>query len=273
MNFSIAMSVYKNDNPVYFARALRSITEDQTVKPNEIVLVVDGPISQQLDAVIAGFDNICSLKIIRLKENKGLGNALKLALENCSNEIVARMDSDDVSLPKRFEEQLGFFLEHPDVDILGSDISEFRETEDEIVDYRRVPVANDDIKKYIKKRCPLNHMTVMYKKTAVIRCGNYVDLFNNEDYFLWVRMLLHNSVMANTGTVLVKVRIGKDMYRRRGGKEYYASEKYLQKYMLKYRVISLFRYCDNIAKRWIMQCLLPTGLRSWAFRTFARSKR
>ncbi len=270
--FSVAISVYKNDKADYFDRALESITDLQTVKPSEIVLVVDGPIDEQLNNIIKKYESkYPGFKSIRLAQNAGLGNALKTAVENCSYELIARMDSDDISMPTRFEEQLNAFNSNPDLDIVGGDISEFIDSEDNIVAYRRVPKEDSEIKEYIKTRCPLNHVTVMYKKTSVEKAGGYQDLFWNEDYYLWIRMMINNAKFANTGTELVNVRTGADMYARRGGKKYFKSEKYLQKYMLKHKIIGYPTYISNVAKRFIVQRCLPNGLRGWVFRKFART--
>ncbi|MBE6707018.1 MAG: glycosyltransferase [Ruminococcaceae bacterium] len=271
--FSVAISVYEKENAVFFNRALESITEIQTVKPSEIVLVVDGPIDDELDAVITKYEKKYDIfKVIRLSKNVGLGNALKIAIENSSYELIARMDSDDVALPSRFEEQLRAFKENDKIDIVGGDISEFIGEEKNIVAYRRVPCIDDEIKKYLKKRCPFNHMSVMYKKSSVDLAGGYMDLFWNEDYYLWIRMALQGAVMANTGTVLVNVRTGSDMYKRRGGKKYFQSEKFLQKYMLNHAMINRITYIENMLKRWIIQRLLPNSLRGVVFRTLARKK-
>lgn len=270
-NFSVAISVYKNDTAEYFDRALESITDLQTVKPSEIVLVVDGLINDDLNKVIEKYENKYNIfKIIRLSQNGGLGNALKIAVENCSNELIARMDSDDVAVSTRFEEQLKMFEQYPDLDIIGGDISEFIGVEENIVAYRKVPEEDSEIKNYMKYRCAFNHMTVMYKKSAVEKAGGYLDLFWNEDYYLWIRMQLCGAKFANTGTVLVNVRTGADMYARRGGRRYFESEKFLQKYMFEQGLTEYSTYITNVAKRLIVQRCLPRSLRGWVFRKFAR---
>ncbi len=271
LKFSVAMSVYRNDDPAQFDRALESITVLQTVKPDEIVLVVDGPVGDGLNGVIAKYEALFSIfRVIRLEKNGGLGNALRLAVEHATYELIARMDSDDVSLPTRFEEQLRYFSENGEVDIVGGDISEFVGEEENVVAYRKVPCSDAEIKAYMKKRCPLNHVSVMYKKAAVLNAGGYLDLFWNEDYYLWIRMAEKGAVMGNTGTVLVNVRTGADMYSRRGGKKYFKSELFLQKYMLERKMIGRTIYLENVLKRWIVQRLLPNRIRGWVFRTFAR---
>lgn len=273
MKFSVAMSVYKNDNAQHFDRALESITAFQTVKPSEIVLVVDGAVDDKLNGVIEKYELTYPIfKVIRLDKNSGLGNALKLAVENASYDLIARMDSDDVSLPMRFEQQLAFFEKDSSLDIIGGDISEFIGEENNIVAYRKVPTAHNEIRKYMQIRCPFNHMSVMYKKSAVLKAGGYLDLFWNEDYFLWIRMQLAGAKFANTGTILVNVRTGADMYARRGGKHYFQSEKYLQKYMLEHKMITRSTYISNILKRRIIQIYLPNWLRGWVFRKFARGE-
>lgn len=271
--FSVAISVYKSDNPAFFDRALNSITENQTITPNEIVLVVDGPVSDSLNEVISKYENKYGIfKIIRLEKNGGLGNALKIAVENATFELIARMDSDDVSLPTRFEEQLRYFQLNPEIDIVGGNITEFIGEENNIIGQRLVPVSNEAIREYMKERCAMNHVSVMYKKTAVQNAGGYQDWFWNEDYYLWIRMWLNGAIFANTGSVLVNVRVGEEMYQRRGGSKYFESEKGLQDYMLNHGMITHLTYIKNITKRLIIQKLLPNKIRGWVFRTFARKK-
>lgn len=270
--FSVAISVYKSDDPEFFDRALFSITEMQTIKPDEIVLVVDGPVCEELNRVIEKYEQLYSIfHIIRLEKNGGLGNALKIAVENSKHDLIARMDSDDVSLPTRFEQQLKYFEEHPEVDIVGGDITEFIGDESNIVGKRVVPKSNEEIREYMRRRCAFNHMSVMYKRNAVQGAGGYQDWFCNEDYYLWIRMWLNHVVFANTGSVLVNVRVGEEMYQRRGGWKYFKSEAELQRFMLKKGVISAPRYLVNVSERLILQVLVPNKVRGFLFRKLARS--
>ncbi len=269
MKFSVLMSVYQKDDPQWFQTAIESVL-NQSVKPNEIVLVIDGPIPELLNKTVSALEKDPLFKVVRLEKNVGLGNALAEGLKHCSHELVARMDSDDLSLPSRFEEQIRLFKENPALDIVGGDISEFIGDETNIVAYRKVPQSNQAIQAYLKKRCPLNHVSVIFKKSAVQAAGGYLDLFWNEDYYLWIRMAEHGAIMANTGTVLVNVRTGSDMYQRRGGKKYFESEKFLQDYMLERKMINRKTYLENVLKRWVVQRALPNRLRGWVFRTFAR---
>ncbi len=271
--FSIAISVYKSDKPSLFDRALSSIIEMQTIMPDEVVLVVDGIVSEELNAVINKYENKYNIfNVIRLEKNGGLGKALKIAVENAKYNFIARMDSDDVSVPTRFEQQLKYFELHPETDIVGGDITEYIGEVSNIVGKRSVPKTNPEIGEYMKTRCAMNHVSVMYRKSAVQDAGGYQEWFWNEDYYLWIRMWLKGSTFANTGTVLVNVRVGEEMYQRRGGSKYFESEKRLQNYMLKHKMISRLTYVKNVVKRLIVQKMVPNKLRGWIFRNFARSK-
>lgn len=273
LQFSVAMSVYKNDKAEFFDRALESITDMQTRRPDEIVLVVDGPIGDDLNAVIDKYAQKYDIfNVLRLEQNGGLGNALKLAVEHAKYPLIARMDSDDVAVENRFETQMAYFEAHPETSVLGGDITEFIGEEANVVGKRDVPTGDKEIKEYAKKRCPFNHVAVTFRKDEVLKAGGYQDWHFNEDYYLWVRMQLAGATFANTGSVLVNVRVGEDMYRRRGGRKYYKSEKALQKYMKKHKMIGFTTYLSNVTKRFIVQVLLPNRLRGWVFKKFARKQ-
>ena len=269
--FSVAMCVYGGDDPQWFAQAVDSIL-NQTAKPDEVVLVVDGPVPETLDTIICGYEQDPVFRVVRLAENQGHGNARRASLAACTNELVALMDADDLSVPDRFEKQLAMFAAQPDADIVGGMIDEFVESPDKVVGARHVPCTDEDIKVYLKGRCPMNQVTVMFKKSSVDAVGGYVDWYNDEDYYLWVRMYLAGMKFANTPDILVHVRVGADMYRRRGGWRYFKSEAKLQKYMWKNGVIGFGTFAVNVAKRLIVQVLLPNRLRGWVFKAFARSK-
>lgn len=268
--FSVLMSVYKNDNSEHFKMALDSII-NQTIVPSEIVLMVDGPVPNEVNNVILSYQkNYSLLKVVRFEQNQGLGKALHEGVLNTSYELVARMDSDDIAESTRFEKQLKCFENDSNLSIVGGVISEFIDTPDNIVGYRKCPCYDGEIKKYMKKRCGFNHMTVMFRKSEVLRVGNYQDWFWNEDYYLWIRMLIAGCKFANLPNVLVNVRVGKEMYARRGGRKYYNSERDLQKYMLNNKVISRVQYMYNVFIRFAVQVAMPNWLRGWVFRTFAR---
>ncbi len=269
--FSVSICVYGGDNPEHFEIAVESIL-NQTAAPAEVVLVVDGPVPARLDEIISSYEHNPVFKVIRLSENQGHGEARRVGLVNCSHEIVALMDADDISVPNRFEKQLEVLCSDETLSIVGGNIAEFIGGPDHIVGYRIVPQTDVEIKEYLKTRCPMNQMTVMFRKKAVSSVGGYLDWYCDEDYYLWLRMHLAGMRFANISEVLVNVRVGKEMYQRRGGWKYFASEAKLQKYMLQNRVIGYPTYLANVAKRLIVQVLLPNRLRSWVFQTFARNK-
>lgn len=270
--FSVCMSVYQKDRPEYFRIALKSII-NQTIKPNEIVLVIDGPVSEDIENIINEYKQKYSLiKTIRLPQNRGLGNALNIAVINASHSLIARMDSDDISLPDRFERQLLCFEKDSELSIIGGGITEFVEVDNNIVGYRICPLSDSKIKKNMKHRCAFNHMTVMMKKNDVIKVGNYQDWFWNEDYYLWVRMMEAGCKFQNLQEILVNVRVGADMYARRGGVKYFKSEATLQYYMLKHNIINGPQYSVNVFIRFLVQIILPNKLRAFVFQNLFRKK-
>ncbi|MFH7818874.1 glycosyltransferase [Neobacillus thermocopriae] len=270
-NFSVSMCVYKNDNPKHFEEALRSII-NQTVKPDEIVLVVDGPIPSTIESVIKIYEDEPFFKVIRLPKNVGHGNARRIGLENCSNELIALMDADDISVSDRFEKQIQCFKQNPNISIVGGNIKEFIDSKDNIVGIREVPENDIDIKQYLKRRCPFNQMTVMFKASEVKNAGGYKDWYHNEDYYLWIRMYQCGATFMNLKDSLVLVRVGNEMYRRRGGWKYFKSEAKLQKYMLDHKIISSMSFIKNVIIRFILQVLMPNRLRGYIFKKYARKQ-
>ena len=235
------------------------------------MLVVDGPVSDDINNIINKYKEETGIfNVIYLEKNTGHGNARSISLNNCKYDLVAIMDSDDISIPTRFEQQIKAF-ENNNYDVVGGDISEFIDDEVNIISKRCVPKTDKEIKKFLKVRCPLNNVTVMFKKDSVQKVGGYLDWYCNEDYYLWIRMYLANAIMANTGTILVNVRIGKDMYKRRGGDEYYQSEIGIQKLMLEKSIIDKKTYTLNCIKRWIVEKALPSNLRGLVYKFFARN--
>lgn len=269
--FSVAMCVYGGDNPEWFELSVESIL-NQTVKPNEVVLVVDGPVPQALDEIIKRYLQREDFKVIRFAENQGHGNARRESLNHCSNDLVALMDADDISLPNRFELQLAEFSKDNELSIVGGNITEFCGAQENIVGRRNVPCSDAQIKEYLKFRCPMNQVTVMFKKSHVDDVGGYIDWFCEEDYYLWIRMHLKGMKFANVPQVLCNVRVGEDMYRRRGGWKYFKSEAKLQKYMRNEKIISFAEFFVNVSKRFIVQVMLPNSIRGWVFKKFAREQ-
>lgn len=203
---------------------------------------------------------------IYLKENQGHGNARRVSLQNCRNELVALMDADDISLPQRFMHQLQRFAKNDALSIVGGQISEFSGDERNIIGIRKVPEKHGDICQYLKKRCPMNQVSVMFKKTDVENAGGYQDWFCEEDYYLWIRMMEAGCIFENVPEILVNVRAGENMSSRRGGWKYFRSERKLQKYMLAKGIITFSQYIYNITLRFSGEVILSNSLRSKIFK-------
>ena len=270
-DFSVIISIYNGDNPEYFKVAIDSIL-NQTIAPNEIVLIVDGPVSDELVSIIGEYQQSCKcFRPIFLEKNVGLGNALRIAVEVCSYNLIARMDSDDIAVNDRFEKQVIHFELDDSLGILGGAISEFIGNPHNIIGKRVVPITDSEIRNYLKRRCPFNHVTVMFKKDEVVKAGNYQDWFLNEDYSLWIRMLESGCKFGNIPDVLVRVRIDNETYKRRGGQKYFLSEAKLQKYMFEKKIIGLAQLIMNVLIRFVIQILMPNYLRGLFIRTMARN--
>lgn len=265
--YSVLMSLYKKEKPEYLRLAIDSMI-NQTVSPDEIVIVEDGPLTDELYAVL---DEYSMLHRVKNETNLGLGISLQKGLLATKNDVVARMDTDDIAGISRCEKQLEFLNSNPDISVVGGQIEEFIGSPDHIVAKRIVPLKDIELKEFNKKRCPFNHMTVMFKKKDITEAGSYQDWFWNEDYYLWNRLALAGKKFANLPDVLVLVRTGEDMYQRRGGIKYFQSEAKLQKFMLDNNIINKPRYLINISERLVLQVLMPNKLRGWIFRTFARN--
>ena len=266
------MSVYEKENPKYLDVALNSII-NQTVSPNEIVIVKDGKLTDDLDSIINKYSNKYSdlFKIIHLKENIGLGKALSIGILSCKYDLIARMDSDDICKEDRFEKQINLYRDNRNIDLVGSYISEFENNPNIIKKIRKVPINHNEIVRYSKRRNPLNHMTVMYKKDAVLSSGNYQDSFLTEDYDLWVRMILNNKKFINIAENLVNVRCNEDTYKRRGGLKYIKSEYKLQKKFLDRKFINFYEFSSNLLIR-IGVRILPNKIREYIYNKILREK-
>lgn len=270
LKFSVCMSVYHGDCPVFFKNAIESLYA-QTRQPDEIVLVVDGPVGEEINQVIAGFASSHeTFKVIRLEKNSGHAIARQTGLDAAQYEYIAIMDSDDLAVKDRFEKQMTYIEVHPEVDALGGQIDEFIGNPSNVVGTRTVPQTDEEIKTYLKSRCPMNLVTVMLKKEAVQKVGGYIDWYCEEDYYLWVRMVEQGMTFANLPENLVNVRVGEEMYQRRGGMRYFKSEASLQHYMYRHGIISLPRYLYNVAGRFTVQVAMPNKMRSFVFQKLFR---
>lgn len=243
------MSVYKKDNAKYLSRALLSIYDEQTIKPDEIVVVFDGPLTKELYEVLDSFrkgkENI--VFYYPQETNKGLGEALKIGSEYCTGDYIFRMDADDISHPQRFEKQISYVKANLQIDVVGTDIAEFYfNPDEENLRMRVCPNNHADIVKMGKKRNPMNHVTVCIKKTALQKSGGYESLLLIEDYYLWLKMISAGCLFSNINETLVYVRIGNGFHSKRGSKTRISSWKFIQKYMVKSGMITRFEAFMNM---------------------------
>ncbi len=218
MNYSVLMSVYSKEKPAHLLKSIQSVL-NQTVLTDDFVIICDGPLTDDLYEVLHSFEILHPrmFNIQKREKNEGLGSALSYGIKIVKNDIVMRMDSDDICVRDRAEKQLKLMETY---DLVGSWISEFERDEDNIIGYRRVPQNYLEIRKYAKKRCPFNHPTVMFKKEIILNAGNYQTMLFVEDYYLWIRILLNSEKVYNSQEVLVNMRSGRDMRARRSGKVY-----------------------------------------------------
>jgi glycosyltransferase involved in cell wall biosynthesis len=238
------MPVYSKEDPLFLEAALRSILDEQTIVPDEVVIVEDGPITIALEMVLDDFQNRHHDRINRykLEYNQGMGIAMNHGLKRASFEWIARMDSDDIAIPNRFEVQLNFLEKNPQIDVLGSSIEEFNIIPGDLGRFRTLPQGNDDIVKLMKFRNPINHMTVFFRKEIALRAGGYWPNKYNEDYNLWYEMRKTGAMFYNLSENLVHVRVGNDMIGRRSGYSYFALEKILLKKFYNDSFITPFEY-------------------------------
>ena len=270
--YSFLASIYKNTKTDEMEVCVESMI-NQTVPPEQIVIVIDGPIGNEL------LDYVNDLKekapelytLVPLETNHGLGLALREGMLYCRNEFVARIDTDDINVLDRCEKQLAIMMEDPSLSVCGSNIKEFIGDVTNIVAERVVPEKHKDICKYLKKRCPINHMTAMLRKSDVEKAGGYLHWHYNEDSYLWARMYLARCRFYNIQESLVYARVGKEMYQRRGGYKYYKSERDLFRFMRKNKIINGIEYLVAVMIRFIVQVLMTNRVRQWFFKTFARS--
>lgn len=272
MKFSVLMSIYHKEKSEYFNRAMSSIWTEQIVKPNEIVLVQDGKLTNELYKAIEDWQQKLGsiLKLVKLEKNVGLGEALNTGLKECTYNLVARMDTDDIALKNRFKKQLIIF-DGLDIDICSSWIEEFVTDENEIDSIKKLPEKHISIVKYAKFRSPLNHPAVMFKKNVIEKVGGYKPFPFLEDYYLWARLIVSDAKFYNIQESLVKMRTGNGLVARRVGWEYFKNEVSLQKEFLSMGLINHFDFTINVTTRFILRNL-PLKLGKLTYNLIRRVK-
>lgn len=271
MNFSVLISLYIKEKHESLAECLESL-KNQTLQANEVVIVFDGKITSELEDVVSQYSKELPIKVIRLAENVGLGKALQKGVLACNYEIIARMDTDDIATPDRFEKQINFLKANPQVSVLGSNISEFNLQPNDLKRKRVLPEKHSEIYKFAKFRCPINHPTVVFKKEDVLQSGNYSGkLLLWEDYTLWVTMLSKGYIFHNLQENLLHFRVkdGRETIKRRSGLKYALNELKFAKYMRKIGFLSSLEYLKFITLRPLGR-LLPTGILLYIYNKFYR---
>lgn len=265
--YSVLMSVYYKENAEYLRASMNSIWK-QTIKTDDFVLVCDGPLTEALDLVIEAMETRYPevLHVIRLAKNTGLGNALNIGIKYCKHELIARMDSDDISIPERCEMQLKRFSENPEISICSGTVVEFTDTIDNVTGKRELPELDPDIKIFSRKRNPFNHPAVMFKKSIVECVGGYKETFHLfEDYYLWIRMLQAGAVGNNIKETILYMRTPLELYERRGGVYYTLDMLRFHKWILSTKWSTLFDFATGALPHAVV-CLLPNYIREKVYK-------
>lgn len=272
-NFSVLISIYCKENPVYFEKSLASLVH-QTLVPDEIVLIKDGPLTEDLEKVlkeyVLHYPNL--FKIIALPVNKGLGNALSIGILECSSELIARMDTDDICVLNRFEKQINFIDNNPGIDLVGSNVEEFNNHPGDLQRFRKMPEQGNELLKYSKYRSPVNHPSIMFRRQKVIDAGNYTsDILMMEDFSLFVRMLNMGCVFYNIQEVLLNFRVGVDLevIKRRSGLIYFKNEWKFAKLALKIGHLNFYEWLFYIIFKLPLR-LMPPQVIQFVYNTFLR---
>ena len=276
MKLSVVVPIYKNNDAQQLCVSLDSLLR-QTLLPNEILIVADGPVSTELEREVERLKvKVQSSKLPievnyqKFEQNEGLGEAMRKAVFVAKGDYIARMDADDICLPNRFEKQMNCFEKDANLSVVGGQIAEFNGDVKNITGRRVVPLEHEEIESYMKSRNGMNHVTTILKKKDLIDSGNYQSFFLLEDYYLWVRMIQCGCRFKNVNEDVVLVRAGKEQMDRRGGIEYFKRQCEVFKYMLKTDFISLPRFLASIIERGIVHVLLPVPMRSLFYSVFLR---
>lgn len=271
---TVCMAVYKNDNAAWLRESIDSIL-GQSYKPEQVILVIDGPISSALMSTIRSYGT--KLEVVQIPENKGLWNALNVGIQHSRNELIARMDADDISVENRLAKQLEVMQQDPELGILGGQIIEFttdsvRESPKKLQSMRSVPLGYKEIVKFSKRRSPLNHPTVMYRKSIIERLGGYSRLNRSEDYDLWMRAIQDGVKIRNIEDVLLYFRTDRAAIKRRKTIATVREHILLRGRFLRRGYISIVDYIVVCAGFAII-CVAPTSVVDTLYRWFLRKGR
>lgn len=264
--FSVLLSVYKKENSWFLNQALASIYEGQNLKPSQVVLVMDGELTTELDDAVAVWQEKLGsvLTIVPLTKNVGLGAALNEGLKHCRYELVARMDTDDVALPGRFAKQVEFMIANPDIAASSAILEEWDSTLQKKLGVRSLPLEPDAVLKFAKRRSPLSHPLSIFRKSVVLELGGYPPLRKAQDYALWSLLLSKGHKLANLSDVLLKMRTGNEMLGRRGW-QYFKHEFQLLKFQKEIGFLSGAEFVVNLVLKGGLR-LAPDFVKHWAYK-------
>ncbi|WP_367987889.1 glycosyltransferase [Vibrio sp. NTOU-M3] len=269
-DFCVLMSVYEKDNENYLNEALESLLS-QTVKANEVIMIADGPLKDGQISIINKFKKILNIRIINLDENKGLAHALKIGVESSNYEWIARMDSDDICYPERFALQTEYLKLNPSIDIVGGNITEFQ-IKGKTISKRLVKENHEKIIEFSKFFSPMNHVTVMFRKSAVLNAGNYNQKYTMmEDYPLWMAMISNGAQFHNIQRPLVDVRV-EGLSSRRKGLKYAKTEANMLIDFYKKKYIKLHHLIINLTIRFPIRTIASPMIKYAYMLTRGKSK-
>lgn len=273
-NFSVLLSVYYKEKPQYLKQALDSVFQ-QTLRSDDVILVEDGRLEDhnpELEFLVREYEAMYpELHVVRFSQNRGLGYALNDGLAYCKHDIVARMDTDDIAKPERFEQQMQVLTEHPEYGLISSWVEEFEDIPGDSQSVRKVPETPRENLEYARSRCPVNHPTVMYRKSEVLQVGGYQTKLFPEDYFLWIKMLQNGTRIYNIQKSLLWFRYSSETIKRRGGWKYAYDELKTQHNIYKMGFIDVFTFMKNILIRFIVR-ILPMRIRVEVYKLIRRIK-
>lgn len=269
MTFSVLLSVFAQEKVEYLNQAIFSVWDQQSLKPSQIVLVKDGPLTPALDGLIYDWQLKLEhvLTLVSLPENVGLGAALNEGLKYCRHDLVARMDSDDVSLPERFKKQIEFMELNPDVVASSAILEEWDTDMTRCIGMRNLPVGFPVLARFAKRRSPLSHPLVVFRKGVIESVGGYPSLRRAQDYGLWSLLLVKGYKLANLPMVLLKMRAGNEMLSRRGW-QYFKEEYHLLKYQKEIKFLAISDFYINVMIKLALRTS-PRFIKAFAYR-FAR---
>lgn len=269
MAFSVLMSLYEKERPEFLRESLDSVFA-QTLQADEVILVEDGPLTVDLYGIIDEYSSKHpELKAIKCKTNQGLGRALAEGLKHCTNDLVIRMDTDDICKPNRFERQIQFMNKNPELSASGTWIDEFISSPNNVVSQRITVESPEDIAKFARSRNPLNHPSVIFRKSAVESVGGYCHFPLFEDWYLWIRLIHAGHKLANLPEALLWFRTSPDMFKRRGGWKYAKDSAHFQFTLRKLGFISTLTAMKNSIIRGCVY-ILPNTVRGWIYNKFLR---